>query len=303
MINVGITGQAGFIGTHLFNQLNLYPDEFKTIEFEDVFFDKPNQLTQWVKKCDVIVHLAAMNRHNNPEVLYKTNIDLVQKLVKSMKECSSKAHLVFSSSTQEEKYNLYGKSKKEGREILYNFAVINNSCFSGLVIPNVYGPFGNPYYNSFIATFSNQLTHGEQPEIQVDGSVKLIYVGNLCKFIINRIKEVDQNKNAVISEHIMVSYDFEKKVSEVLKLLNIYKNQYFNNSIIPPLNNIDEINLFNTFRSYIDHENRYPFKLTKHIDQRGSFVETIRLGIGGQVSFSTTVPGITRGTCQYIGQV
>ncbi len=35
--------------------------------------------------------------------------------------------------------------------------------------------------------------------------------------------------------------------------------------------------------------------LKEHTDDRGSFVETMSLGIGGQVSFSTTKPGITRG--------
>ncbi len=57
----------------------------------------------------------------------------------------------------------------------------------------------------------------------------------------------------------------------------------------------NEVNLFNTFRCYIDHDSRYPVKLVQHADPRGVFVETIKLGVGGQVSFSTTVPGITRG--------
>lgn len=295
MLSIGITGQAGFIGTHLFNQLNLHTNEFKTIDFKDEYFENHDVLTDWVDKCDVIVHLAAMNRHHDPEILYNTNIELVRKLVNAMKDSDSKAHVIFSSSTQEEKDNLYGKSKKNGREILYNFAIKNNSGFSGLVIPNVYGPFGNPYYNSFIATFSHQLIHGEQPEIHIDGNVNLIYVGNLCKLIIELIKERVNNQNSNTKELISVPYDFEMKVSQILKLFETFRDQYFTESIIPSLNSIDEINLFNTFRSYIDPENRYPVKLTKNTDPRGSFVETIRLGVGGQVSFSTTVSGITRG--------
>lgn len=55
------------------------------------------------------------------------------------------------------------------------------------------------------------------------------------------------------------------------------------------------MNLFNTFRCYIDYSGHFPIKLIQHSDPRGVFVETIRLGIGGQVSFSTTIPGITRG--------
>ena len=295
MINIGITGQVGFIGTHLYNELNLYPEEFKTIIFKDEYFDDTSKLSQWVKKCDIIVHFAAMNRHNNPDILYKTNIGLVNKLIDSMRVTRSKAHIIFSSSTQEFRDNVYGKSKREGRELLYSFAIENNSPFTGLVIPNVFGPFGNPYYNSFVATFSHQLVNDEQPNIQVDSAVKLIYVGNLCKFIINRIRDCKEGKIFETKESILVPFDFEKKVSEVLNLLMVYKNQYFEKSVIPSLENVDEINIFNTFRSYMDHEKLFPIKLVKHTDNRGSFVEMIQLGVGGQVSFSTTVPGIVRG--------
>lgn len=295
MVNIGITGQTGFIGTHLFNKLNLFSKEFKTIGFEDEYFEDKDILTNWVKKCDVIVHLAAMNRHNDTDMLYKTNIELVQKLIESMEICGSKAHIIFSSSTQEEKDNFYGKSKREGRELFVNFSKENNSLFSGLVIPNVFGPFGHPYYNSFIATFSHQLTHNEQPKIHVDSEVKLIYVGSLCDYIIKRIRECTDVKSAKSKDVVVVPYDFEMKVSEILKLLENFKSQYFENHIIPTLNNRNEINLFNTFRSYVGLKQRYPVKLAKHEDPRGTFVETIRLGVGGQVSFSTTVPKIVRG--------
>lgn len=293
-IKVGVTGQAGFVGTHLFNQLNLLDNEFVTIPFEDSYFADQTTLNNWVKQCDVIVHLAAMNRHNEPEVLYKTNLRLIKQLKDAMQATDSKAHILFSSSTQEEKDNPYGRSKKEGREILSLFAKKNDSLFTGLVIPNVYGPFGNPFYNSFIATFCHLLTHGGQPEIQVDGNVKLIYVGNLCKFIIDCIRTGASGVGQTVQQ-FHVPHDFENKVTEVLALLESYKQLYLEQGIIPKLNSLDETHLFNTFRSYIDHKTHFPVKLTQHTDPRGSFVETIRLEVGGQVSFSTTVPGITRG--------
>ena len=92
-----------------------------------------------------------------------------------------------------------------------------------------------------------------------------------------------------------VACDFEMKVSEVLGLFENFKKLYFEQGIIPPLNNIHEMNLFNTFRSYIDMESYFPVKLVQHTDVRGSFVETVKIGVGGQVSFSTTAPGVTRG--------
>ena len=63
MIRVGITGQPGFVGTHLYNELGLFPDEFLRIPFEDSYFQSEEKLRSFVRECDVIVHLAAMNRH------------------------------------------------------------------------------------------------------------------------------------------------------------------------------------------------------------------------------------------------
>lgn len=288
-IRIGITGQEGFVGKHLYNTLRLFPNEFECVDYSKDFFQEEEKLQKFVADCNVIVHLAAMNRHHDPEVIYETNIDLVQKLVSALEKTQSKAHVLFSSSSQEERDNLYGRSKKEGRELLTNWAERVGGKFTGLIIPNVFGPFGNPYYNSFIATFSHQLTHNEQPKIEIDGEVKLIYVGDLVKIIIAGIRE----GNA--SSHIVVPHIDEYKVSAILNLLKGYKELYFEKGIIPELKSSFEINLFNTFRSYIDIGNYFPVKFVQHKDVRGTFVEVIRLNAGGQVSFSTTVPGIIRG--------
>ncbi|PJA04471.1 MAG: epimerase [Flavobacteriales bacterium CG_4_10_14_0_2_um_filter_35_18] len=294
-ITIGITGQAGFVGTHLFNFLGIQ-ENVERILFRDEFFQDEKVLQAWVSQCDVIVHLAALNRHNDPEVIYKTNLELVQKLISACEATNSKPHILFSSSTQEEKDNLYGKSKKEGRELFEKCAERNGAQFTGLIIPNVFGSFGNPYYNSFIATFCHQLTHGEQPKIEVDGEVKLIYVGELVKEIFSVISDslLVTSHQSLITNH-QLQFTTEIKVSKVLSFLESYKSNYFEKGIISNLDNEFEKNLFNTFLCYIDHKSFFPFQLTKHSDERGSFVETIKLNSGGQVSFSTTVPGITRG--------
>lgn len=288
-MKTGITGQNGFIGKHLYNTLGLFPEEFERIDFEKDFFENEQKLDEFVAQCDVIVHLAAKNRHNDLQVIYDTNLELVQKLISSLKRTNSKAHVIFSSSTQEERDNLYGKSKKEGRELMIKWSKESGGKFSGMVIPNVFGPFGHPYYNSFVATFCHQLSHGETPKIDVDGAVKLIYVGELVDAILNEIRSEKGNNQ------ILVPHTAEYKVSVILRLLENYKNEYQQNGVIPPLNNRFEVNLFNTFRCYMDVENYFPRKFKQNIDPRGAFVEVIRLNVGGQVSFSTTVPGITRG--------
>jgi UDP-2-acetamido-2,6-beta-L-arabino-hexul-4-ose reductase len=289
MLKIGITGQKGFVGTHLFNTLGLQSEVFERISFERSFFENNEALDAFVSTCDVIVHLAALNRHNDPVVIYETNLNLVKLLIDALERTNSIPHVIISSSLQEEKDNLYGKSKKEGRELLANWAVQSNATFTGMIIPNVFGPFGHPYYNSVIATFSHQIANGEIPTIAIDGHLKLIYVGELVAEIIKAIK----NKNND-SKHT-INPTSEAKVSEILNLLKRYKADYQDNGKIPAINNTFELNLFNTFRCYMDIKKHFPVKFTQHTDPRGTFVEVIRLGVGGQVSFSTTVPGITRG--------
>lgn len=289
MLKIGITGQAGFVGTHVYNTLGLFPEEFKRIDFHRSFFEDESELNDFVSQCDFIVHLAAMNRHIDPQVIYDTNIDLVQKLIKALTQTNSKSHILFSSSTQEDKDNLYGKSKKEGRELMMNWAKNSGGKFTGMIIPNVFGPFGHPNYNSVVATFCHKLSHSETPIIEVDGDMKLIYVGELVAEILKEIRSGESN------EEVWVPHTSESKVSGILVLLEKYKSEYQDRGEIPTIKTTFELNLFNTFRCYIDIANHFPVKFIKHTDPRGSFVEVIRLGVGGQVSFSTTVPGITRG--------
>ena len=325
MIKIGITGQSGFVGTHLYNTLGLYPGTFERVLFDDSFFEQEDKLQAFVNRCDAIVHLAAMNRHGDPQVIYHTNIRLVQKLIAACEATHSKPHILFSSSTQEERDNIYGKSKKEGRILLEQWAKRNYTRFTGLVIPNVFGPFGNPYYNSVVATFCHQLTHNEQPRIDVDGEIKLIYVGELVEEIIksiqlhsvsqsktqsNTVKQKEQNalsntlSNIVNGEALnevkpcetnFIPHTATIKVSALLKKLEGFKENYLAHGIIPNLNDPFDRNLFNTFVCYINHKSFFPFHLKLNTDNRGSFVETVKLHSGGQISFSTTAPGITRG--------
>jgi UDP-2-acetamido-2,6-beta-L-arabino-hexul-4-ose reductase len=289
MIRVGITGQAGFIGTHLFNTLGLNQEDIVRIPFEDIFFERTDQLEDFVSQCDAIVHLAAMNRHHDPQAIYDTNIGLVNMLIDAMERKKVRPHVLFSSSIQEERDNIYGRSKREGRELLIRWAQRNNAPFTGFLIPNVFGPFGNPYYNSVIATFCHQLTHGETPKIEVDGQLKLIYVGELVRII----EQAIHDRTSLGEYH--VPHTAEIKVSEILQTLKRYHTEYFEGGVFPELNSAFETNLFNTFRGYMDVPHHFPVALTRHADDRGVFVETVKSYPGGQVSFSTTKPGITRG--------
>jgi UDP-2-acetamido-2,6-beta-L-arabino-hexul-4-ose reductase len=293
MLKVGITGQSGFIGNYLFNFLKLKKDEITLIPFEDGFFNNEVLLKTFVNDCDAIVHLAAMNRHPDPQFLYDTNLNLVTQLLQAFDSGAKKhPHILFSSSTQEEMDNLYGKSKRDGRRLFEQWAKLNNARFTAFVIPNVFGPFGNPFYNSVLATFCHQLTHDEQPKIVVDANLKLIYVNELTDLFYQKITSRREGSGI---ETFNVPNTSENKVSEILSILENFKNVYLKGAGFPQLNSKFEVNLFNTFRSYIDHSSYYPVLLNKNTDHRGAFTETVKTSLGGQFSFSTTFPGVTRG--------
>lgn len=304
-MKIGITGQAGFVGTHLYHTLGLFPDKYERITFEDEFFQNADELNKFVSQCDAIVHLAAMNRHNDPELIYNTNIVLVKQLIAACESTNCKPHILFSSSTQEEYDNPYGKSKKAGRKLFEQWAERNGARFTGFVIPNVFGPFGNPYYNSVVATFCHQLTHDEIPKIEVDSEIKLIYVSELVYRIIERINlhnvlQEDTQfhllpESVIPCNTIYIAHTSQIKVSNLLRKLESYKKNYFEKGVVPNLDSQFDLNLWNTFLCHIDHSSFFPYKLKLNLDYRGSFVEIIKLNSGGQVSFSSTIPGITRG--------
>ncbi|TDT44747.1 UDP-2-acetamido-2,6-beta-L-arabino-hexul-4-ose reductase [Maribacter spongiicola] len=291
---VGITGQAGFVGYHLYSTLAL-KEQIELVPFKRSFFSNDKALGTFVKSCDVIVHLAAMNRHEDANVIYETNIALVNTLISACDKEKVNPHIIFSSSSQEVNDNLYGKSKKEGKHLFMDWANKGNGKVTSLTIPNVFGPFGKPNYNSVVATFCHKIAHNEEPVIHNDSEVGLIYINDLIskfsKVIEDKIETKNIGKN---SYELLIAPETHIKVSKILSLLKQYKSDYMGKGIFPSLEDSFEKALFNTFRCYVPKDH-YPVKYTKHTDARGSFVEIARTETSGQFSFSTTVPGITRG--------
>jgi UDP-2-acetamido-2,6-beta-L-arabino-hexul-4-ose reductase len=289
MKTIGITGKNGFVGTHLYNTLGLLNQKYTRLKFDRSYFENGNLLDEFVRQCDVIVHLAGLNRHECPEIIYDTNIGIAEKLNEAIKRTRSKAHVIFSSSSQEEKDNPYGRSKKDARLKLQACVKESGGIFTGLIIPNVFGPFGKPYYNSVVATFCYQLNNGETPKIEVDADLSLIYVEEL----VQQILQIIDNQTNI--EVLTIQHSTSCKVSKILTLLMSFKESYLSHGIIPELNSTFELNLFNTFRSFIDLRNHFPVRYQQNTDDRGTFTELIRSENGGQISFSTTRSGITRG--------
>lgn len=217
MIRVGITGQPGFVGTHLYEALGEHPDTFKRNPFEDAFFEDESKLRAFVKQCDVIVHLAAMMRSPIEGEVYTVNMRLVHQLVDAMEAEKVAPCLLFSSSIQEGNGSEYGRCKQEGRELLEQWAKGHNTGFVGLVFPNLFGPGARPNSHSFIATFCYKLTHGETPQVLVDNTVPLKYIGNLRIELLEIIKEVFNKRDI---RTIQFEPEYALKVTDVLSRLN-----------------------------------------------------------------------------------
>ena len=287
-MKVGITGKNGFVGYHLSNHV-IQNKDLKLVDFERTFFQNNNLLDSFVSNCDIIVHLAAVNRHKEEDYIFDTNISLAKKLSDSIRRVKFDKKLVYVSSIHEKSETAYGLSKLKSKEIFLNLSKEENFDFTSLTVPNIFGPFCRPNYNSFISTFSYLLINNKEPELKDNKSIKLIYIDNLILEITKEFYNTDSKFMRAIEE------DIEIKVDKVLEKLSHYQTLYIKNDVIPDISNSFDLNLFNTFRSYIDYKNFYPRTLKNNQDERGNFSEIIRTNSLGQFSFSTTNKGFIRG--------
>ena len=244
MIKVGITGQPGFIGTHLAKYVTEREDT-ALVPFEDSFFSDEAKLRAFVKSCDVIAHLAAASRMPSEDELYNLNVELVQKVIDAMEAEKVTPHVMFSSSTHETRDTAYGRAKLEGRKRFEAWAQKNGAAFTGFIFPNIYGPGARVHYASFIANFAWELQHGEEPKVMVDATLPLKYVGNLCQFIGERFEY-----KAVA--RIEVPCDFQLKVTDILTLFSLF-------NAIPAEKLTDcfawDNNLRNLYSTFISYKN------------------------------------------------
>jgi len=243
-IQVGITGQNGFIGSHLVNFFRIQND-IKIIEFSREYFTSPEMLEKFVSKCDVIIQLAAMSRNPDQKLLYENNIELDKKLIKALENTHSKAHVLFASTTHEMRDGDYYASKRDGQNLFKQSAVQSGARCTVMVMPNTFGPYGKPFFNSVVSTFCYKVARDEKPEIIIDAPIDLIYIHELCK---------DFNK--VITENIDSTYYTPSatttiKVSEILTLLLGFRKSYVIQKVIPKFKNQFELFLFETFISYL----------------------------------------------------
>ena len=282
-----ISGHNGFIGKHLRRNLKIQQSEYEIIFLTKSDFKSSDALCKKIKLQDVIFHFAGVNRDETPEIVYKKNHDINQKLLLALNKLSFKGKLLFTSSTQEEFDNEYGSAKKAARIDFENQSKKLDYKFYGIITPNIFGPFCKPNYNSFISTFSKMIIDGDKPVITDDKYISLIYINDFVNELLKIINDKDPLEINSLIKKI--------KVSEILNKLEMFNKIYINDGKIPEINSNFDLYLFNTFRSYINYYDFFPKNHKLNKDKRGSFTETIRSYSEGQSSYSITKKGIIRG--------
>jgi len=282
-VKVGITGIHGLLGWHLRAHLSRRAD-LEVRGADRAAFASASTLEAFVAGLDVVVHLAGMNRGEDAE-LESVNVGLASALVAACERSGATPHIVFSSSTHVERETAYGRSKKAAAERIRCWAARSHGSLTTLILPHVFGEFGRPFYNSVVSTFCHQLAHGDEPKIMVDGALELVHVQKVAEQIADVFQHRVDGDVRMAGEPI--------RTSELLDRLCTMASLYHRH-VIPDLRQGLDLRLFNTYRSYLFPEH-YPMTLEIHRDDRGVLFEAVRSLNPGQVFFSTTRPGITRG--------
>ena len=283
-----ISGYNGFLGKHLLRSLKFHPSNFDIGYLNKNDFKSSEILSKKISKNDIIFHFAGVNRDSSDEIVYQKNIEINNCLYSALQNISFKGKLIFTSSTQEKLETFYGKAKKEARikykkqskELGYNFY--------GIKAPNIFGPFCRPNYNSFIATFSDQILNKKTPEIINDKEVELLMYQILLPLVLSFIEEKTNKKFELLNQKRI-------KVSEILSILMNFNNLYIKQNQIPTISSYFELCLFNTFRSHINMKKHFPVIYQEFSDSRGSFVETARFFLRANHLFHLQKKGAIRG--------
>jgi UDP-2-acetamido-2,6-beta-L-arabino-hexul-4-ose reductase len=282
--NIVVTGSDGLIGWHLRAWLLTLAEEVNVITCNRKQFNDDNYFSAAIEKAHIVVHLAGMNRGDDEDIV-RTNVALAQRIVDVCQNLDCRPHVIFSSSTHVDGDSRYGFSKKRANQILADWAEREDARYCGLVLPHVFGEHGKPFYNSVVSTFAHQLANGETPEIANDGVVNLLHAHDVARII------WDVAEEGTVGE--LRPAGRSMKVSALLERLTRLSQRYFE-GVIPETKDSIDLQLFNTFRSYISNQSR-PIELTIHSDERGNLFEAARADGQGQVFLSNSHPGITRG--------
>lgn len=281
MTRYAVTGARGFLGWHLRCALQEPGISVDAIPLGETF--DLAQAAAAVNGSARVIHIAGVNRASDEEVT-EGNIGFATQLAAALRAATvPPTTIVYANSTQSTNGSVYGEAKAKASEILAAAAEEIGAGFVDVLLPNLFGEHGRPFYNAVTATFSHLIAKGERPVVENDKELTLLHAQNAADLL-----------SGIAPTSVLVDTQRRETVAGLLARLEGYGSLYRAGEI-PDVSDDFDRDLFNTFRSYT-FPAQSPIALTRHADARGSFFEIIRSNGGsGQSSFSTTVPGVTRG--------
>lgn len=311
-----VTGAKGFVGKNLCAQLKnikdgkarCYGDLSVSEVYEYDIDSTPEELDLWCKDCDFVFNLAGVNRPQNQEEFMQGNFGFASTLLDTLKKHGNKCPVMLSSSIQATLAGRfgtseYGKSKKAGEELFFDYGKETGAKVLVYRFPNLYGKWCRPNYNSAVATFCNNIAN-DLP-IQVNDpnvELELLYIDDLVEEMIDALQGKEHHCEFDGVETVMQAYGrycaapitHHVKLGEIVDLL--YKFAELPKTLMIPEIPADSFakRLFSTYLSYLPKEKAI-FDLNMNVDDRGSFTELVHTLNCGQVSINISKPGITKG--------
>jgi len=282
-----VTGAKGFIGKNLIAELI-------NRKYEDIFeFDIDTELSlldEYTRDCEFVYHLAGINRPNDEKEFMEGNYGFTTVLLDKLREHGNKSPILITSSIQAEFDNLYGKSKKAGEDVLFSYEKVTRSKALVYRLPNVFGKWSRPNYNSAVATFCNNIANNIKIKVNDPKVVmNLVYIDDVVDEFIHAL-EGKENK---LNQYCYVPVVHTVTLGKIVDLIQSFKESR-SNLTVPNMGNEFEKKLYSTYLSYLPKDEfSYPLKM--NVDDRGSFTEFIRTPDRGQVSVNISKPGITKG--------
>lgn len=298
-MNVLVTGSKGFVGRNLLESLkNIRDDKDKTYEnlvIDNIFeFDvdcSMEELAQYANEADFVFHLAGVNRPQSEDEFVTGNTGLTEKLLQILGKKEIKTSVLLSSSIQAACDNPYGKSKKAAEDLVLAYGHDCDVPVYVYRLPNVFGKWCRPNYNSVVATFCHNIANDLPITIHDrDHLLTLVYIDDVVQEMIQAIC----GNGTSDGKFFKVSTTHQITVGEIADLLYEFKNSRETKYAPDVTEGSFSKKLYATYLSYLDKKDvSYP--LDMHCDQRGSFTEIMRSKNAGQFSVNVSKPGITKG--------
>lgn len=286
-MKVLVTGANGFIGKNLLVHLRERgSDAIEVLTF--MRGDTLASLSEKVAQADFIFHLAGINRPKNDIEFAEGNTDLTRHLCDMVKAGGRVTPIVYTSSTQAAHDNAYGLSKREAEDALR--AMTAETGIAGYIyrLPNVFGKWCRPNYNSAVATFAHNIAHDLPIQINDPSAMlQLVYIDDV---IADFLAVMDTRPPAGDRE---VATTYRISVGELAQQLLAFKDSR-SSMVVEAVGKGLIRALYSTYISYFTPQ-QFTYALTKHEDPRGVFVEMLKTKDAGQFSYFTAHPGITRG--------